>query len=257
MDSGREQFSPSPAAAKRQMAISDTSSKHRSRLPSTILFFLLIGSLSAFFWEQRNASKVRQENESLRAITNELGRLRAENEEVTRLRAENREIERLRKDNEDLYRLRNEVGELRKQKLEWNKTRALAASQSQTTTPTTVTPTSSSATPANPPTTQTPKPWLGFYYVKIPPTPDSDGSKANEKIGTLVSLVRSNSPAEKAGLQVDDIIVKVNDQPVRKVEELDAALRILSIGQFVSLDVVRQELPIRIQMQVEDRNQNQ
>jgi S1-C subfamily serine protease len=56
---------------------------------------------------------------------------------------------------------------------------------------------------------------------------------------------------------VDDIIIKVNDQPVRKIEELDAALRILSIGQFVNLDVVRQELPIRIHMQVEDGYQNQ
>jgi len=236
------------------MTTYEAHSRQRSRLPLTILFFLLVGSLFAYFWQQRTVSGLRQENESLRAMTNELGRLRAENEEITRLRAENQEVERLRKDNEDLYRLRNEVGQLRKEKIAWVKDRASyeqsrvpIASQSQATTP---------PPTADPPTDRTPKPWLGFYYVKIPPPADADGSSTSEKIGTLVSLVRPNSPAERAGLQVNDHILKVNGRTARTVEELDAALRSLSIGQSVTFDVFRQEFPIRLEMLVEDAAAN-
>ncbi len=263
MDSG-EATLPNHTVINGPMTTSGASSKPRSLLPGVILFLLLVGSLFAIFWQQQTVSGLRQENESLRAMTNELTRLRDDNEEVARLRNENQEIERLRKDNEDLYRLRNEVGQLRKEKQEWAKDRANqaqsrspVAGQSQTATISpTAAPTNPSTTPTSPVADQTPKPWLGFYYVKVPPTLNADGSSAGEKIGTLVSSVRANSPAEKAGLQVNDHILKINGRTARTVEELDAALRSLSIGQSVTLDLLRQEFPMRIEMVVEDATQN-
>ncbi len=232
----------------------------RWNMPVAFLTLLAVGSLVAFFVEKQTAADLTQENAALRTLTNEVQRLRRENEEVARLRAENQEVERLRNDSMALLKLRNEVHRLREEKAQWEKAHRLIE-QSRLLAPN---PTAGSLTAAGAPaapavggsnssTQQVARPWIGFYCVKVPPAADAKDSNREEKSGALVSLVQPGSPAEKAGLQVDDIVVAVNDLPVRMPQDLSAPLQKLVIGQGLTVDVVRQGAPLRFQMQVGER----
>ncbi|HEX8916717.1 MAG TPA: PDZ domain-containing protein, partial [Humisphaera sp.] len=57
--------------------------------------------------------------------------------------------------------------------------------------------------------------------------------------GAKVMQVVPESPAEKAGIQVDDVIVKVNGKEIESREALVNTIRALSPGQEVSLSVDR------------------
>jgi S1-C subfamily serine protease len=55
----------------------------------------------------------------------------------------------------------------------------------------------------------------------------------------LVTLVNRGGPAEKGGLLKDDVVVRVNDKPVRNTDELAAVLRTYFAGDTVTLRVAR------------------
>jgi len=57
--------------------------------------------------------------------------------------------------------------------------------------------------------------------------------------GALVNEVVSGGPADKAGLQVGDLVVDVNGKKVQSMDDLAAQVRILGAGQKVQLGVVR------------------
>ncbi len=57
--------------------------------------------------------------------------------------------------------------------------------------------------------------------------------------GILVRAVQPNSPAEKAGIQAGDIIVKIDTTDVRSVEELISATRLHKVGDVVTVTVNR------------------
>jgi serine protease Do len=59
--------------------------------------------------------------------------------------------------------------------------------------------------------------------------------------GAVVTALHRGSPAMTAGLEAGDIIVRLNDQPVRSEEDLQAIEKQLKIGQRVSVEVVRYE----------------
>lgn len=225
-----------------------------------LLTLVAVGSLVAFLVQRQTAVHLTGENESLRILTNEVQRLRRENEEVARLRAENQEIERLRNDSMALLKLRNEVHQLREEKAQWEKARA-GIEQARLLSPSLAAgfpivagaPVGPAVGGSNSPTQQVARPWIGFYCVKVPPPADAKGANSEEKTGARVSLVQPGSPAEKAGLQVDDIVVAVNDLPIRKPEDLSDPLQKLVIGQGLTVDVVRESAPLRFQMQVGER----
>lgn len=60
-----------------------------------------------------------------------------------------------------------------------------------------------------------------------------------EVVGVLLSGVRPGSPAEKAGLQAGDVIVKFGGRTVRNIEEYTAALGEFSPGDTVEIVVTR------------------
>lgn len=60
-----------------------------------------------------------------------------------------------------------------------------------------------------------------------------------EQTGVVVSKVMPGSPAEKAGLQTEDVIVSVNGRPVTNALQLRNAVGLLEVGQKVDLGVVR------------------
>jgi len=59
--------------------------------------------------------------------------------------------------------------------------------------------------------------------------------------GVLVDSVASGSPAERAGVQAGDIIVRIGDGQVASVEDMFLAIRSHQIGDDVKLGIVRGE----------------
>ena len=57
--------------------------------------------------------------------------------------------------------------------------------------------------------------------------------------GALVTAVNEGTPAAEAGIQVDDIITKVNDDEVTSADSLIMTLREYAVGDTVMLSVVR------------------
>ena len=63
--------------------------------------------------------------------------------------------------------------------------------------------------------------------------------------GCLLTEIAPGLPAEKAGLQVDDVIVKVDGQPIGCFDDLAAAVRKRKPGDEVTLEILRGEKTIR------------
>lgn len=81
-------------------------------------------------------------------------------------------------------------------------------------------------------------PYLGVQSVTI------DENLATQfdlpvKGGALVQFVEPGSPADEAGLQRGDIIVRAGDRDIMQAEDLVALVRSSSVGDVVSLKVVR------------------
>jgi serine protease Do len=81
------------------------------------------------------------------------------------------------------------------------------------------------------------RPWLGIEYQEIAPDVASDARFAVSE-GARVTTVVPGSPADRAGLQPDDIIVRADGRPIT-TGNLRAALRHAGIGRPLSLEVQR------------------
>jgi S1-C subfamily serine protease len=83
-------------------------------------------------------------------------------------------------------------------------------------------------------------PWLGISGTSL--TSEEAGARGMnaDQRGALVIEVVGGSPAEKAGLQGDDLIVAIEDQPVEEFEDLVAYLaRYSNVGESVPLTILR------------------
>jgi len=74
---------------------------------------------------------------------------------------------------------------------------------------------------------------------------------APDNVGVLVREVRSGTAAEKAGLKAGDVIVKVDDKPVRTLAELREELRDKGDAKSVNLGVIRKGQPITVPVAIE------
>jgi S1-C subfamily serine protease len=68
--------------------------------------------------------------------------------------------------------------------------------------------------------------------------------------GVLVASVVPGGPAARAGLEPDDVIVKVGNTPVTNTDELAAALAGVKPGTTISVDVVRNDRKLTIDVKV-------
>jgi len=69
--------------------------------------------------------------------------------------------------------------------------------------------------------------------------------------GVLVRDVRSGAPSEKAGLKAGDVIVKVDDQAVKSVNELRQQLHGKREQKSVKLGVIRKGSPVSLTVELE------
>jgi S1-C subfamily serine protease len=78
------------------------------------------------------------------------------------------------------------------------------------------------------------RPWLGVQAGTVEP-------EMNLRVdhGAYIQEVQPGSPAERAGLQPADIIVKVGDREVRRSQDVGAAVDAAKPGDRVKVEVVR------------------
>lgn len=82
------------------------------------------------------------------------------------------------------------------------------------------------------------RPWLGVSILDV--TADlQQYFKLPDRKGAIVGEVMNGSPAEKAGLQVGDVIRKVDNQPIDNAQALVDAIAKKQIGQSVGLEIYR------------------
>jgi Do/DeqQ family serine protease len=68
----------------------------------------------------------------------------------------------------------------------------------------------------------------------------------HDNSGALVKVVGPNSAAERAGIQVGDVIVSVNEHTVRDSGSLKAAIGLLRPGEKVAVGVMRDGHPVKV-----------
>jgi Do/DeqQ family serine protease len=68
--------------------------------------------------------------------------------------------------------------------------------------------------------------------------------------GALVAGVEKDSAAEKAGLRLKDVVVAVNDRPVRASSELRNRIGLVPIGEEVEMTVLRDGRTIKVRARV-------
>jgi serine protease Do/serine protease DegQ len=68
--------------------------------------------------------------------------------------------------------------------------------------------------------------------------------------GAVVSQVLDGSPAERAGLQPGDVIVAVNDKPLRGSSQLRNTVGLHRIGEVIRLEIIRDGSPRSLRLEV-------
>ena len=81
-------------------------------------------------------------------------------------------------------------------------------------------------------------PWLGLRVTEAS-SALRDQLGLGDKEGVVVDLVAPDGPADKAGLRVNDILLKFEDQPLGTPQDLQASLDKCQIGQTVTIDYLR------------------
>jgi serine protease Do len=77
----------------------------------------------------------------------------------------------------------------------------------------------------------------GRIGVSLRELQPSTNPRRNE--GAVIAEVAPDSPAEKAGLRKDDIVVMADDRPIRTASQLRNKIGLARIGQDVKLTIVR------------------
>jgi serine protease Do len=82
------------------------------------------------------------------------------------------------------------------------------------------------------------RPWLGLSYIPI--TPElAQQYGLPVKQGAIVAEVTPNSPADRAGIQPEDILVQIGKAPIQDAGDLRSALRDREPGERLELRLVR------------------
>jgi Zn-dependent M28 family amino/carboxypeptidase len=86
----------------------------------------------------------------------------------------------------------------------------------------------------------------GPYFGSIP----DFGQTEN---GVKFSDVKPNSPAAKAGLKANDVLVQFGDKPIKNLYDFTDALRRSKVGDVVEVKVMRDGQPLTVSVKLEQR----
>jgi serine protease Do len=95
--------------------------------------------------------------------------------------------------------------------------------------------------------------WLGVYIQNV--TPEiAQAMKLSTPQGVIISKVQDNSPAQKAGLKAEDIILQLNGKDITNTVELSTWIASTSPGTTVTLKVLRNDKPMEVKVKLEELN---
>jgi serine protease Do len=88
--------------------------------------------------------------------------------------------------------------------------------------------------------------------------PDDGNTAALLKVygaehGVFVEQVTKNAPAEKAGIQPEDVVVNIGGKPIHKGQELIDVIADSPVGEPVKVDIIRNKKPMTLSVVVGDR----
>jgi len=91
-------------------------------------------------------------------------------------------------------------------------------------------------------------PWVGIVGTDVTPEIASEMG-LNESTGLLIKEVVGGSPADKAGLRDGDVIVGVDDHPVRRFEDLVTYTEMeKSVGDTITLTIIRDKTRMEVNL---------
>ncbi|MDZ4821064.1 MAG: PDZ domain-containing protein, partial [Planctomycetota bacterium] len=82
------------------------------------------------------------------------------------------------------------------------------------------------------------------YFGSIP-------NLVNTEEGYAIQGVAKDGPAEKAGLQAGDIIVRLGDNKIGNLADFDSALRKFQAGDEAAIEVLRDAKPVKLKVILE------
>ncbi len=90
----------------------------------------------------------------------------------------------------------------------------------------------------------------GYLGVRIAGIPDTELEEMDISHGVRIERVIAESPAEKAGLQVDDIIQYFDDKKIRDPEDLTHAVRRTAPETKVKTDIIRDKQKMSVEIEI-------
>ncbi|MEM7184426.1 MAG: trypsin-like peptidase domain-containing protein [Spirochaetota bacterium] len=94
--------------------------------------------------------------------------------------------------------------------------------------------------------------WLGVGLDAIRPE-EQKRKKLASRRGAIIRQVLSGTPAEKAGLQVGDIIVQVGSKKIRNPRDVIQRVRQSKVGKRLRLKIIRKRKSIQLYLVPEER----
>lgn len=202
---------------------------------------ILLGLACAAFMQQGTISQLRLENQKLQEDLKEVDRLRTEVKEAGRLRNQEIEIQQLREQTRDLLRLRNEVRQLREQLAQVEVLRAANAEFLQAAQGTNFSPNQQALIAA----ARKKGAILGVNVHSA-----DDPQVGGRYRGALVMSIDPNSPVTKSDLKAGDIIVRLDGKSIETPGQLQAEMLTRKPGQMVTLDVIRNDVMVRVSVEL-------
>ncbi len=98
--------------------------------------------------------------------------------------------------------------------------------------------------------------WLG---VRIQPVDDqiAEYFDLESKKGALVTEVFPGDPAEKAGIRTQDIILKVNGEPIKDNRDLSAKIADIPVGDKITIELLRDGRRKSVTVEIAQREESQ
>lgn len=87
---------------------------------------------------------------------------------------------------------------------------------------------------------------MGVYVQHLTPEMAQAFNLAASTKGALITQVNNNSPAEKAGLKVGDIITHINRTPITDANQVKTVISLLRVGSTVNMTVIRNKKSINL-----------
>ena len=94
------------------------------------------------------------------------------------------------------------------------------------------------------------RPWIGADFQSVTAEIADSLGLASPK-GAIATNVFDGGPAEKAGLQVGDIVISLNSQPIDNVDSLGYRLDTTGVGNVAKLEVLRRGTARTIEITLE------